>query len=344
MKIKLSELAQFVEGKLLSGDPDSIIEGFASLDEAVRGDLSFFYDTRYLNQLSKTEASALLVGNEKEAYPEHIACILVEAPSKSFEQVVEKYGVQPKAFEPGVHPSAVVEEGVTLDPAKVSIGPQAVVRSGTTIANGATIGAGCYVGYDCEIGSDTTLTANVTIGDGCILGERVRLHPAVVIGGDGFGYVFEEGRHRKVQQSGIVVIDNDVEIGAGSTVDRARFGRTWIGEGTKIDNLVQIGHNCVIGKHCILVACCAIAGSAHIDDYVVMGAQCASQVTFALARRASFQHAVASQKISRHNKPTWDFQQFPHSRKDAASHPQIASPKWWSGSKNLSAVSTSSPA
>jgi len=113
----------------------------------------------------------------------------------------------------------------------------------------------------------------VTVGEGCQIGRRVTLHSGSVIGADGFGYEFQHGRHRKVQQVGIVQIDDDVEIGAGTTVDRARFGRTWIGEGTKIDNLVQIGHNVVIGKHCMIVACCAIAGSARIGDYVVMAAQ-----------------------------------------------------------------------
>jgi UDP-3-O-[3-hydroxymyristoyl] glucosamine N-acyltransferase len=124
-----------------------------------------------------------------------------------------------------------------------------------------------------RIGRDSKLFANSTVHLGCILGERVILHSGVVVGADGFGYEFEKGRHRKVRQAGIVQIDNDVEIGAGSMVDRARFGRTWIGEGTKIDNLVQIGHNVVIGRHCIVVACVAIAGSAVIGDYVVIAAQ-----------------------------------------------------------------------
>ena len=115
--------------------------------------------------------------------------------------------------------------------------------------------------------------ANSTVHTGCVIGERVVLHSGVVLGADGFGYVLDKGRHRKVRQSGIVQIDNDVEVGAGTTIDRARFGRTWIGEGTKIDNLVQIGHNVVIGRHCIVVACVAIAGSAVIGDYVVIAAQ-----------------------------------------------------------------------
>jgi UDP-3-O-[3-hydroxymyristoyl] glucosamine N-acyltransferase len=123
------------------------------------------------------------------------------------------------------------------------------------------------------IGKDSKLFANVTVHNGCMLGDRVVLHSGVVVGADGFGYEFDNGVHRKVRQSGIVQIDNDVEVGAGTMIDRARFGRTWIGEGTKIDNLVQIGHNVVVGRHCIIVACVAIAGSAVIGDYVVIAAQ-----------------------------------------------------------------------
>ena len=151
--------------------------------------------------------------------------------------------------------------------------PIAVIEEGAILGNEVEVGAGCFVGRRTKLGAGTKLFANSTVHDQCILGERVNLHSGVVIGGDGFGYEFDKGRHRKVRQAGIVQIDNDVEIGAGTTVDRARFGRTWIGEGTKIDNLVQIGHNVVIGKHCIIVACTAIAGSAQIGDYVVIAAQ-----------------------------------------------------------------------
>jgi UDP-3-O-[3-hydroxymyristoyl] glucosamine N-acyltransferase len=182
--------------------------------------------------------------------------------------------VQPQPFTPGVHPTAVIGEGVQFDPAKVRIAPHAVIEDGVVIADGVEIGAGCFVGRNARIGAGAKLFANVTVHTGCLLGQRVILHSGVVIGADGFGYEFDKGRHRKVRQAGIVQIDDEVEIGAGSMVDRARFGRTWIGEGTKIDNLVQIGHNVVIGKHCIIVAATAIAGSAQIGDYVVIAAQC----------------------------------------------------------------------
>ena len=151
--------------------------------------------------------------------------------------------------------------------------PHVVIEAGAKIGSEVEIGAGSFVGRNAVIGSGSKLHANVTVQAECKLGERVILHSGSVIGADGFGYEFDKGRHRKVRQAGIVQIDNDVEVGAGTTIDRARFGRTWIGEGTKIDNLVQIGHNVVIGKHCIIVACVAIAGSAIIGDYVVIAAQ-----------------------------------------------------------------------
>jgi UDP-3-O-[3-hydroxymyristoyl] glucosamine N-acyltransferase len=273
MKIALTELATLVGGTLKNGDPTLEITGFSSLKEAVPGDLSFFHDTRYNERLLKTKASAVLVPADFTDLPPQAAYIAVADPSRSFELIVETYGFQPAPFEAGVHPSAVVAESVKFDAAKVSVGPNAVIEAGVELADGVEIGAGCFVGRNARIGSGTKLFANSSVHAECILGSGVILHSSVVIGGDGFGYEFSQGRHRKVRQAGIVQIDNEVEIGAGTTVDRARFGRTWIGEGTKIDNLVQIGHNVVIGKHCIIVAGTAIAGSAIVGDYVVIAAQ-----------------------------------------------------------------------
>ena len=273
MKLSLKELLSLVDGCLLSGDAATEVTGFDGLRQAIPGDLSFFHDQRYAAELSATRAAAVLVPKDWTGFPDGVACIGVEDPSRRFEEIVDTYGVQPEPFCAGIHSTAVLGSKVTCNPANVSIGPHAVVEDGAVIEDGVTIGAGCFVGRDARIGAGSKLFAHVAVHTGCVLGERVFLHSGVVIGADGFGYEFENGRHRKVRQSGIVQIDNDVEIGAGTMVDRARFGRTWIGEGTKIDNLVQIGHNVVIGKHCILVACVAIAGSAQIGDYVVIAAQ-----------------------------------------------------------------------
>ncbi len=275
MKIALSELTELLGGQLLKGDPAMIISGFASLKEARQGDLSFFYDTRYRDRLAATQAGAVLIPADLDVnlFPPAVACLAVEDPSRSFEKVVDTYGFHAAPFQAGIHPRAVIEEGVIADLTKISVAANAVIDKGARIGDGTEIGAGCYVGKDAVIGRDTKLFPNVTVQEACELGDRVTLHSGVVIGADGFGYEFDKGRHRKVRQAGIVQIDNDVEIGAGTMVDRARFGRTWIGEGTKIDNLVQIGHNVVIGKHCILVSGTAIAGSALLGDYVVVAAQ-----------------------------------------------------------------------
>lgn len=273
MKIALSDLATLVGGTLKNGDPSLEITGFASLKEAIPGDLSFFHDTRYNERLLQTRASAVLVPTDYNELPPQAAYIAVADPSRSFELIVETYGFQPEPFVAGIHPSAVIAESVKLDPARVSIGANAVIETGAELGNEVTIGAGCFVGRNVRIGSGSKLHANSTVHAECSLGSGVILHSGVVVGADGFGYEFSQGRHRKVRQAGVVQIDNDVEIGAGTTIDRARFGRTWIGEGTKIDNLVQIGHNVVIGRHCIIVACTAIAGSAIIGDYVVIAAQ-----------------------------------------------------------------------
>lgn len=273
MNVTAKELAMLLGGEVVAGDATTVVSGFASLKEALPGDLSFFYDLRYRDQLKRTQATAVLVPPELDEFPEGLVFIRVEKPSDAFETVVDRYGFHAAPFAAGVHASAVIDETVVFDAAKVSVGPNAVVAAGAELAEGVEIGAGAYVGRGVKIGKGTKLFPNATVHEGCLIGERVILHSGVVIGADGFGYEFKEGRHRKVRQAGLVQIDNDVEIGAGTTVDRARFGRTWIGEGTKIDNLVQIGHNVVIGKHCIIVACCAIAGSARLGDYVVMAAQ-----------------------------------------------------------------------
>ncbi|QIF03741.1 UDP-3-O-(3-hydroxymyristoyl)glucosamine N-acyltransferase [Roseimicrobium sp. ORNL1] len=272
-RISVGDLAQLVCGTSRTEDAEMMVEGFASLHEAQKGDVTFYTDTKHAAALRRTKASVILVPEDWESEQLGVAFVRVGSPTAAFDLVVDRYGRQAPTFRPGIHPTAVISDSAMLNAAKVCIGANAVIEDGAIIEDGASIGAGCYVGPDVTIGKDAKLHAQVTVQDGCVIGDRVILHSGVVIGADGFGYEFEAGRHRKVKQRGIVQVDADVEIGANSTVDRARYGRTWIGAGTKIDNLVQIGHNVVIGKHCILVACVAIAGSAVIQDYVVMGAQ-----------------------------------------------------------------------
>lgn len=272
MNHKIANLLARIDGTLLAGDSECEVRGFASLLDAEPGDLSFFSNHRYRDQLRQTRASAVLVPGTWTDFPEHVTCIGVAKPSRAFDLLVDELGLQPEPFRAHIHPTAAIADSAKLDRTAVAIGAHAVIDDGAKLDAGVEIGAGCYVGKGVRIGAGSRLFANATVHDRCVLGQRVILHSGVVIGADGFGYEFKEGRHRKVPQLGSVQIDNDVEIGAGSMVDRGRIGRTRIGEGTKIDNLVQIGHNTVIGKHCILVSGVAIAGSAVIGDYVVMAA------------------------------------------------------------------------
>lgn len=273
MDLSVSELIQLVQGDLLSGETELRIHGFASLKEARKGDLTFFYDTRYQKQLLESAATAVLVPKDATKLPDHLACIGVEDPSKAFETVVETYGLQPIPFRPGIHPTAVIGSDVRMNREKVSIAAHAVIGDRTEIGDGVTIGANTTVAPDVRIGAECLIHPNVSIYAGSLIGERVILHSGSVIGADGFGYTLEDGRHRKIRQAGIVQIDDDVEVGAGTTIDRARFGRTWIGEGSKIDNQVQIAHNVIVGKHCIIVSQTGIAGSSTLEDHVICAAQ-----------------------------------------------------------------------
>jgi UDP-3-O-[3-hydroxymyristoyl] glucosamine N-acyltransferase len=255
----------------ISGNADCEISGVASLAEATPGEITFYGNPRYLAAFRKTRASAAFV---PEDFAEQIVegQIRVADPTRAFEQVVLKFAPQQITFPAGIHPSAVVAPGVSLGE-KVSIGAHAVIEPGARIGDGTRIGAQSYIGHETTIGADCLVYPNVTIRERCQIGDRVILHSGAVVGSDGFGFEMATGGHKKVPQIGIVQIDNDVEIGANTTIDRARFGRTWIQEGVKIDNLVQIAHNVVIGKHSIIVAQVGIAGSVRIGAGVVIGGQ-----------------------------------------------------------------------
>ena len=273
MEITLAQLAALSQGTLLSGEPGLKLTGFSGLREAGAGDLSFFGNGRYINDLRRTKAAAVFVPADFAEIIAGAALIGCDNPSAAFAEVVKRFMPPPREFQPGIHSAAVIDPSARLNRDKVCVGACAVIEAGAEIGDGTEIGAGCFVGAQVKIGRDCRLFPRVTIYDHCVLGDRVRLHSGVVIGAEGFGYEFAGGRHQKIDQIGIVQLDNDVEIGANSTVDRARFGRTWIGEGTKIDNLVMIAHNCVIGRHVIVVAQAGIAGSTRIGDYAVIAAQ-----------------------------------------------------------------------
>jgi UDP-3-O-[3-hydroxymyristoyl] glucosamine N-acyltransferase len=266
----LQELAKMSGGELV-GDPAQKIIGAASLMEAVPGEISFFADPKYFSRLRKTRASALFVPLDfSEKIP--AAQIRVANPSKAFEQVVLKLAPKPIAFAPGIHQSAIVDSSVKLG-ARVSIQPHAVIESGATIGDDTVIGAGSYVGHETAIGASCLIYPNVTIRERTRIGSRVIIHGGAVIGADGFGFEIVEDRQKKIPQLGIVQIDDDVEIGANTTIDRARFGRTWIQEGVKIDNLVQVAHNVVIGKQSVIAAQAGISGSVRVGEQVAIAGQ-----------------------------------------------------------------------
>ena len=250
------------------------IVGIASLSDADTGDLSFLGNAKYKSDVVSSKASVVLVPKEYELPPgKGIAHFVVENPSASLARLCARVeqGLWPKPS-PGIHASAVVGEGVRIS-ASATVGPHCVIENNVVIGDGTHLQAQVFIGAGAVVGDDCRLAPGVHIATQCQLGDRVRLHAGVVIGSDGFGYELVDGRHGKVPQVGDVQLENDVEIGANSTVDRARFGRTRIGEGTKIDNLVQVAHNVVIGRHCILCAQVGISGSTTLEDYVVLGGQ-----------------------------------------------------------------------
>jgi len=268
--LTLQEIAELCGGEIV-GDPGYKITGAASLDEAVEGEIAFFNNPKYIPRLRNTRASAVLVPRD---FSEKISASQIRTadPSKAFEQVILKLAPKSVTFAPGVHPTAIVDPSAKLG-ARVSIQPHAVIEAGVTIGDDTTIGAGTYLGHETAVGKACLIYPNVTIRERTKIGARVIIHGGAVIGADGFGFEFKDGRQRKIPQVGIVQIDDDVEIGANTTIDRARFGRTWIQEGVKIDNLVQVAHNVVIGKHSVIAAQVGISGSVRVGERVAMAGQ-----------------------------------------------------------------------
>lgn len=262
------EIARLVNG-LVEGEPAREIRGVAAIDVAGPTDLTFATDTRALGQAAHTQAGCILIptGNSLEGR----TTVAVAEPKLAFIRAAAE--LIPAAQHPeGVHSTAVILTEVSIG-SRVSVGPHCVIESRARLGSGTILGAGVFVGEGAEIGEDCVFHPGVRIYPGARIGSRVILHAGVVIGGDGFGYVFAEGRHHKFPQLGGVVIEDDVEIGSNSTVDRGSLGTTVIGEGTKIDNLVQIAHNVRIGKHCVIVAQTGISGSVDVGDYAVIGGQ-----------------------------------------------------------------------
>jgi UDP-3-O-[3-hydroxymyristoyl] glucosamine N-acyltransferase len=270
----LAEIAEIVRPTRTDGSTDETITGVASLGSAVPGDISFLGNAKYKASVASSRASIVLLPADFAGAPAaNQVHMFVDNPSAALGRLCSRIeqALWPKP-EPGIHASAVVSPDARVSDS-ATVGPLCVVEAGASVGERAHLHASVYVGRSSVVGDDSWLMAGVVVAPECTLGRRVRLHPGVVIGADGFGYELVAGRHEKVPQVGTVVIGDDVEVGANSTIDRARFEKTIIGEGTKIDNLVQIGHNVVIGKHCLLCALVGVAGSVTLEDYVVVGGQ-----------------------------------------------------------------------
>jgi UDP-3-O-[3-hydroxymyristoyl] glucosamine N-acyltransferase len=267
----LSELAARVGGRVV-GDGSVVLSRVGAVDEATSDTLTFATDEHYYAEALESAAGAILVDEAIPLGDHPEKPLLVVAHARQALAGLLQMLKPPRPKGPFRHPSAIVEDGAKIAE-DAYIGANAYVGRNVKIAGGATIGAGAFVGDDVTIGEDAWLHPRATVLEGCAIGNRVVLHAGSVIGSEGFGWAFVEGRLQRIPQVGNVVLDDDVEIGANTCVDRAQTGSTHIGEGTKIDNLVQIGHNCRIGKHCAFASLTGLAGSTVIGDHVQVGGQ-----------------------------------------------------------------------
>src|SRR5438034_200774 len=264
----LGQLAEAL-GATLEGDPARVVRGVAPLESAGPDDVSFLTDARYRAAAQASRAGAFVAGADVTGLPAPI--LTVAAPQQAMIDLLLLFHPAPPLL-PGVDASAVVAGDARVD-ATAAVGPLAVIEAGARIGSGARGGALTYLGPGVEIGEDCVLGPHVTLLAGARLGRRVLVHPGAVIGADGFGFAFDGARHRKIPQVGGVVIEDDVEIGANCAIDRATFGDTIVRRGTKIDNLVMVGHNVEIGEHSILVAQVGVSGSSRLGRGVVLAGQ-----------------------------------------------------------------------
>ena len=248
-----------------------VLTGVAGLGDAQVGDLSFLANPKYQPLLAGTRAGCVLVGQANPPLA-HAVQVVVANPDHVLAQLVEAFGPKPIHPGVGVHPTAVIGRNAVIGTG-CRIGAYAVVGDDCTLADGVVLHPHTVVGAQCAIGAGTVLYPQASVRERCRIGARCILHNGVVVGSDGFGFATVDGVHRKIPQVGIVVVEDDVEIGANTTIDRARFGRTRIGAGTKIDNLVQVAHNVDVGEHSLLVAQCGIAGSTRLGHHAIIGGQ-----------------------------------------------------------------------
>jgi UDP-3-O-[3-hydroxymyristoyl] glucosamine N-acyltransferase len=276
MKMRAQEIADKLSGQL-EGDGSVEIVAMSSLSEAREGDISFFTDSKYGKQLATTKASCVLVPRDWSGDCSARSVIRVESPNAAFAHVGALYAPPRVVRKPGIHPTAIIGQNVQLGK-EVSVGAYTVIDENTVIGDRCVIEAQVFIGANVKIGSGGLIYAQVTVREGTIIGERVILHSGVRLGGDGYGFnpvIKADGSItiEKIPQIGIVELGDDVEIGCNTTIDRARFGRTRVGNSVKIDNLVQLGHNVQVGDYSGIIAQAGVAGSTHIGQGCIIWAQ-----------------------------------------------------------------------
>ena len=275
MTLKLAAIIEALSGEFnarLSGNAELVISGLSTLEQAGAGDLTFLSHPKYSGKLAQSGAACVVVAPSAEAAAvKRGACIVVDDPYYYFARVTQlwkRHRDAPPA--PSIHPSAFIDPAARVAP-DASVGAFACIGAGAVVAPGAQIAEHCVVGANASVGKNTRLAARVTLAAACRIGERCIVHPGAVIGADGFGFAPHEGRWEKIEQLGAVRIGNDVEIGANTCIDRGALQDTVIGDGVKLDNLIQIGHNVHIGAHTALAGCVGVAGSAHIGAHCTVG-------------------------------------------------------------------------
>ena len=268
MTYTTARIAEHLEGEIV-GDGNIALTGFTSADRAGPGDLTFAEKDTHFAAADASAASAILVSGPFSSTSK----VIIRVPNARVAAArVLPLFFPPEEYPPGIHPSANIAPTARVD-ASAYVGPNCVIAAGVTIGERSVLLGGNHIGRDCQVGDDVRLFPNVVLYERIRVGHRVAIHAGTVIGADGYGYVFDQGRHRKVLQVGSVIIEDDVEIGANSAIDRAAFGFTVIGAGTKIDNLVHVAHNVVFGRHCLIMGQCGFAGSTRFGDYCVIASQ-----------------------------------------------------------------------
>ncbi len=268
MELTVEQIAQMVGGTI-QGNPALSVTGVNGLNEAGEGELTFARSAKYFPQLKESRATAALVPTPVP--DSEMTTICVSHPDVAFLMVLQHFAPEPGHPRAGVHKLAQIESDATVG-VNISVGPFVCIESGATIGDNVVLYPGVYIGKHCVVGSDTVIYPNAVVREYCQIGARCIIHAGACIGSDGFGFAPVGGKWHKIPQTGIVSIGDDVEVGSNTAIDRATFGVTRVGTGTKIDNLVQIGHNVVIGEHCAIAGMAGVAGSAIIGNRVRIGA------------------------------------------------------------------------